>query len=151
LLRYKEKFSLKRRISISFIALSTLMLLVLSFVPHHHHEGIFCVIMERCEQDDAVNDEHTQHGDATDNHRQSCIAEAEYLALQSGNETKCKVSCDNPDHTHLYPILFLVADFVLHNADKLSVKAEYREYTSFNKSAETSRFLGLRAPPIFLS
>jgi len=142
---------LKRKFSISFIALSTLMLLLVAFVPHHHHEGIACVVVERCEQDDAVNDKHTQHNDAADNHGQACIAEAEYTTIQSSNEPRCKVSYYNPDHVHLYPILFLVTDFVLYNADKLSVKVEYGEYISFSISAGTNRFHGLRAPPAFIS
>jgi hypothetical protein len=148
----KLRNRLKKKFSISFIAIATLLIQVFAVLPHHHHAGVACVIMERCEQDGAINDEHTHHGDATGNHGQSCIAGAEYTAVQSGNETKCKVSCDNPGHTHLYPILFPAANFLAYNLDSFNnIKPEYGEYTLCYKPAETSRFHGLRAPPSFLS
>jgi len=144
----------KRIISISFIALASFILLILAIVPHHHHEGLACIVMEMCEQDNQVNDEHTDHRELPDNseHNQSCIGESQYIAPQTTNEIKCKVfSCQNHDFTHLFPILFLAADFLIYNAGISISDFKYGEYILFYKSAEANQFHGLRAPPFTIS
>lgn len=131
-----------------------MLLLLLTFVPHHHHHGIACVIMEHCELDNVVNDKHTSHNDAPDKGQQgqSCVAELEYIASTSDKEVNCTVSYDNHHHTHFYPILILVADFLIYNTDNSGIlKSEWGEYLLCYKSAETSSFLNLRAPPALIS
>lgn len=145
---------MKKAVSISLIALSTLVLMAIAIVPHHHHEGTACVVMEYCEQDNVVNDEHTHHGDVPENNSQSCIAEADYIAPSFNSGVKCKVSnCDNhtDNHIHafLFPVYFLVADFIPSSEQLSSI--EYGEFLSFYKSAEANQFNGLRAPPYSLS
>ncbi len=128
------------------------MMLVLTIVPHHHHKGATCMIVERCEKDNAVNDEHTGHAENDMNHDKSCVIESDFVIPQADNGMKCKVSsCDNPDHIHFFPILYLVADFLLYPAETISPQPEYGEYVSFYTSAEASQFHGLRAPPYMLS
>jgi hypothetical protein len=83
----------KQKISISFIAVSVIFLLALIILPHHHHEGLACIVMEVCEQDNKVNDEHTHHSDTPDEeHNETCIAETEYIAPLFKGESKCKIS-----------------------------------------------------------
>jgi hypothetical protein len=122
------------------------MLLMVNFVPHHHHDGFVCMV-----RDNFVNDEHADHHDERDMvHDYLCIAEAEFIVPRIENEIKCEVSsCDNPDHVHIFPILFLVSDFLLFPSSISSIKFEYGDYVSFYTSAETSRFCGLRGPPFF--
>jgi hypothetical protein len=133
---------MKRKISILFIALATVMALMLGIVPHHHHEGVACMIVEHANH--PAGDEAQQE--------QLCIVESGYT-LHISNRTKCKVSscdhCDNLIHIHFFPILYLAADFLLYPSETVSVKSG--EYISFYKSAETSGFHSLRAPPFMLS
>lgn len=35
-----------------------LLMIALPMVPHHHHQGTVCVVMERCQSDGAINDQH---------------------------------------------------------------------------------------------
>lgn len=146
---------MKRKISILSIAVSVLVLLVFAILPHHHHEEMACLIMEFCEQDDAVNDEHTHHNEAPEEgHNGSCISESEYIVSNFNDETKCKVSsCKGYNHNHIlfFPVYFLVADLLNFDIGKSCPKTEYGEYISFYKSAEATQFHGLRAPPAILS
>lgn len=144
---------MKRIFPISFIAIATLLSLVLTVIPHHHHKEVTCLVMERCEKDNAVNDELTGHQpDSGDmNHGKSCIADADYVAPQSSQETKCKSSCDDPNHEHFFPLYYLCADFLIYNLVDTSPKPEYGEYIVYYKPEEASQYHGLRAPPYFLS
>ena len=149
-----KKDLVKRIISISFVALSSLVLLILAIVPHHHHEGLVCIVMEICEQDNQVNDEHTDHRELPNDsdHEQSCIAESKYTSPKTTNETKCKVSsCQNHDLTHLFPIFFLAADFLIYDSGESTSDFEYGEFISFYKSAVANQFQFLLAPPSIIS
>lgn len=143
---------LKQKLSISFLSVAVFMLMVIAVVPHHHHSEMACLVMERCEQDRALNDEHTGHHSDNKMAHNSCISEIGYIAQQSDNETKCKVSsCNNHNHIHLFPAFYLLADFLIYNNVAYSApKPNLGEYLSFYKSAEISQFHGLRAPPCFL-
>jgi hypothetical protein len=106
-------------------------------LPHHHHEGVFCVIMEHCEH---TADEHTDHNDEPKDtaHEKSCIAESDYIASEILKET-------------IYSVLFFPgADLLHYSIDDFGTQPEYGEYISFYQSATTSRIHGLRAPPAFL-
>lgn len=108
--------------------------------------------MEYCEEDKAINDEHTNHSNGDINHGASCLANADYITPKMDNEVKCKVSCDNPNHFHIYPTLFFFTNLLAYNLDNYNnIKPEYGEDISFYVSAETSRFHGFRAPPSILS
>jgi hypothetical protein len=143
---------LKRKVSISFITTAVVMLLFLAVVPHHHHERVACIVMERCEQDHAINDEHTSHHADGNMQHELCFTETGYIVPQVNNEIKCKVSfCGHHNHIHLFPVLYLFADFLIYNAAYSSPKPDHGEYVSFYKSAEPSQFHGVRAPPYLLS
>lgn len=145
---------MKKKVSILFIALAAVMLLVSGIVPHHHHDGVACMIVEHCGKDNSVNDRHTNHPVGDIQHEPSCVAESDYTPYID-SRTKCKISscdhCGSPNHIHLFSILYLAADFLPYSAETASASPEYGEYALFYKSAETSRFHGLRAPPFILS
>jgi hypothetical protein len=145
----------KQKISISFIAVSVIFLLALRVLPHHHHSGQVCFVMETGEQDHTVNDEHTHHNGIPDEgHGKTCVAETEYIAPSFKDEIKCKISsCKNYDHNHIYlfPVFFLVADLLNFDTGNSFFKTAYGEHISFYKSAKAIQFNGLRAPPITLS
>ncbi len=134
---------MKKFISIAFISLSSLVLLALAIVPHHHHKGLACMIMEICDEDNNINDEHTSHNNIPfdSNQSETCVADSEYTTPQSNRENQCKVtSCtDN---------LVFDADAIGSFADAIGSFADYGEYIVFYTSAEANHFNGLRAPPI---
>jgi hypothetical protein len=147
---------MKRKISISFIAVSVIFMLALIILPHHHHDGMVCIVMEVCEeQDNTINDEHTHHNDLPNEEpTETCIAETEYIAPPSKDEAKSKISsCKNCNHNHIYlfPIYFFVADFLNLDAGNSFFKTEYGGHISSCKSAEAIQLNGLRAPPFALS
>lgn len=140
---------MKKYISISFVALSSLVLILLALVPHHHHQGLVCVVMEICEQDNQVNDQHTSHGELPDDnaHEQMCIADSEYTAPKA-DEKKCNLpSCHNHDFNHFFPIFFLAADILAFDTGTSLSDYKFGEYILTYKSAEANQFHGLRAPP----
>jgi len=144
----------KRVISISFIVISTLLLLVYTIIPHHHHEISPCFVIEFCEEDNTINDEHTYHH-IPDGNTESCTADFEYIVRPFSDTIKSNVSYfEDYGHTFLFPIHFLIADFLHHEIEDSFSKTEYGEYgeyINFYKSAEANQFHGLRAPPYFLS
>jgi hypothetical protein len=146
---------MRRKISISFIAVSVIFLQALMVLPHHHHEGLACIVTEVCGQDNKINDEHTHHGDVPgEAHNGTCVAEAEYIVPSSKIETGCKIlSCKNDNHNHIYlfPVYFLLADLLSSDTGNSFFKTAYGEHISFYKSAEATQFNGLRAPPFILS
>ena len=143
---------MKRKISILFISVATFILLVLMTIPHHHHEnGVACIVIEVCEHDNEINDEHTHHNDVPDKGNSSnCLIEAEFTIPHPNDDIKYKISY-RKDNIHnnfqLFSAYFLVAGFINCDTEYLLPKNEYGEHFSFYKSAEANQYHGLRAPP----
>jgi hypothetical protein len=147
---------MKRAFSILFITISTIVLLAFTIIPHHHHKGQVCFVMEFCEHDGVINVEHAHHHDIPEEHNtESCVIESGLTVLYFENNTKCCISshydyCN--DHIHLSPILFLIADLNNFDIDDPFAKIYYGDYIPlFYNSAEANHFHGLRAPPAILS
>ena len=132
---------MKKKFYISFVALAVLTVLAPTVIPHHHHDGVACMITGHCDkEDDSMDDEHAENDM---NHGASCVSDADYIVPQSDNETKCKVaSCHNHNHIHFFPVPF----FLAHPSETASL-IDYGGYLSFYISVEANRFHGLRAPP----
>lgn len=130
--------TVSRNRHIAIMVLSVFVLLVAPFIPHHHHSGVACAVIERCEQDETYNDEHTNH--AGDVEKTSCVEDATYLASQS-----------NPfgdfNNAHLFPILISTLNIFLSGNDDVEIRLPYGEFLIFYKSLEISGSNGLRAPP----
>ncbi len=69
---------MKKGLSILFIGLSVLVMLTASAIPHHHHNGVFCTVMEHCPECDSDNGDACPGHHHTDDHS-SCVGEAIYL------------------------------------------------------------------------
>lgn len=90
---------MKKNALVTVMLVATIIVTLMPFVPHHHHDGVWCNVVERCDIDNAENDAHTgHHGDGT-----LCIEETDLIVSR-------------PDHTgyasstqHLYPLLLLTA------------------------------------------
>lgn len=59
-------------LSVFVLAISLLWMATLEFLPHHHHGGLPCFVVEWCAHDGEANDEHTGHhelpGDGQEDH-----------------------------------------------------------------------------------
>ncbi|MCD7976834.1 MAG: hypothetical protein LUG51_06640 [Tannerellaceae bacterium] len=140
---------MKRILTISCMLLATLVVIVFAVFPHHHHGGVACMVMDVCDSQDPINEEHPHHHHAGDmeHHNHLCISGTEFINETTKEEVKCKVCvCHNCTHTHHLPILFLLPDFLIY--EEISVaKPEYGEFIVFYKSIDASQTHGLRAPP----
>jgi hypothetical protein len=141
-------------VSISFLIAATLILFTLSVTPHHHHEGIPCMLMEHCERGDGANEEHTGHHTATcSDHCQSCIVDVAYTVSATDGRVKCRiVSLNGKEHDRsllsFFPAHFLVSNLTSDTPGLPSSKFKHRQNkTPLDPSTEINRLNGLRAPP----
>ena len=139
---------MRKKLSIFFIGLASLVVLIIGIMPHHHHnKGMACLMAKHCHENAPADKEHT-HSEPT------CIAKTFFL---SGAELRLKhryslcEECHDPHHIHVFPILFAVADLLLHPTDDLSADPEYGEYLVFYTPSEARPSHGLRAPPFIFS
>lgn len=121
-----------------------LLIIALPMVPHHHHHGTLCVVMERCQSDGAINDQHTHHhSDENHHHQDECL------------KTFKAVVANDPDHSVAdnAPLCTLLIAFVeqwmaeQHHAVAKLLDGYSIHYQSINAAISGS----LRAPPRFLS
>ena len=134
--------ALKKKADITLLVISVLIILIAPFIPHHHHDGLACAVMERCEQDNTYNDEHTDH--ATDNDGGSlCIEDATFLVAKS-------VSQADLSNAHLFPILISTINEILFGDIYSEIKIPDCRYIEIYKSVDLGSSNGLRAPPYSL-
>ena len=122
-----------------------LLMIALPMVPHHHHQGTVCVVMERCQSDGAINDQHTHHHQSDENHRHQdqCV------------KTFKAVPAIDPDHSDVneVPLCTLLYAFVeqwmaeVHHATAKQIDTYTLHYQSFDPRLSNT----LRAPPQMLS
>ncbi|WP_304736296.1 DUF6769 family protein [uncultured Rikenella sp.] len=76
---------MKRKTSIAFLSWALFLLLVVPFVPHHHHAGAMCLEVEhRVGGDSDLAHPHAGH-DADD--RSSCLEEQRFVAGEDHRTT----------------------------------------------------------------
>ena len=51
----------KKKLYLFSLLVATMSVLLSTVVMHHHHMGRICMVVERCQQDGNLNDEHTEH------------------------------------------------------------------------------------------
>lgn len=127
---------MRRQIYIAIVALAALMLLTVSFVPHHHHVNALCTIVEHCKSDNADNDEHTHHHDDGT----LCLEKGIPASLHAGgtNTIFHKVF---PSHTlALFSIFNVGVYFIKHISD-------YKNRPHVALIADFYKISALRAPP----
>lgn len=134
---------MKRTANIAILSLSVLLILIMPFFPHHHHEDVECAIMERCLSDNTYNDEHTVHNagsDSSDN--PLCIKNLKSIEVRS------KITKDF-DAVHLLPLLVAIYNYFIIDVNRQATPL-YDGYRISYLSRLDSKSLSLRAPP-FLS
>ena len=128
---------MKKNLYITFMALAVFVLLIMPYIPHHHHKGALCTIIEHCEEDDADNDEHTSHnGDNT-----LCIEDEGFLTSKSDTYH------DNLTHK-FFPVLISTINSLVSGEIELVTDSDFGyEFSILYQSADINQINALRAPP----
>ena len=133
---------MKKRLYIYCLWVATLSVLLTTIVMHHHHESRICMVEERCPQDNAVNDEHTEHHDK----------EQEGCSVRQMHNFIINAKVVNNIEKHILdggslPVAVLPTVAVLSPCYGLTVSTwqEHTEPLSAGSSPQTSR----RGPPMF--
>ena len=143
---------MKRIAFISVISITSILMLLLSAIPHHHHNGgLHCFKIDMVEHD--CDEEHAQHHNPTTNHNSensNCILHANFILQES--ETNIHIKSfylnydDYSDFNSLYSLsVFKYIDILLPN-----IRIDICEYVYYLISSYKTSPLGLRAPPIAL-
>lgn len=136
---------MKRIISIMTIAVTVFSVAVSAAFPHHHHNDVVCMVMERCGLDNAYNDEHTGH--SGDGQERTCPVSANYIASMS-SESQTESISDGLDPLFI-SILCCIDGIRQYLAEDDSVPV-YDGYRINYTSATLGENGGLRAPPCSL-
>ena len=131
---------MKKSTYITFTALAVFMLLIMPYIPHHHHEGALCTIVEHCEEDDIDNDEHTSHnGDNT-----LCIEDEGFLISKSD-------IYHNNLTSKFFPVLISTINSLVNGEIEFATDSDFGYEISISyQSADVNRSNALRAPPYLL-
>lgn len=137
---------LKRIIAILFLTLTSMIMLVYTSVPHHHHQAYIC--FNQVHQEDEQHGPHHPGENTPGHHPQNCLQklfQAQISRIQS-----LRHSCHDGHCHHFILIPFLVPEFsalpLLEIQGQISPTTYYRE--RLHESTHISR-LGGRAPPHF--
>lgn len=126
---------MKQKLYITALALPTIVLLALPFIPHHHHESAVCTVVEHCSSDNVDNDKHTSHkDDGTKCFEQGSWDVASAKTLHTSNIQ------------YLYPAIVWALSCVMGWVSE-PAKAEFAPRTPMIIKLELLRINGLRAPP----
>ncbi|MDR1747284.1 MAG: hypothetical protein LBR49_08470 [Tannerella sp.] len=137
---------MRRIISISSLVTAVFVMLAFLFVPHHHHHDFMCWKMVVCEQDGAVNDEHTGH-DASDTHTDSThTGEINDMETPPENDVLSFADPFSDDVS----IICYIPDFLCNPAVNSTTENKYATDKTFYESADVGSPHGLRAPPLTL-
>lgn len=71
----------KKKLYLFSLLVATMSVLLSTVVMHHHHMGRICMVVERCQQDGNLNDEHTEHHE---NENDSCRVHQMYHFVTNG-------------------------------------------------------------------
>lgn len=129
---------MKQKLYIALMGLATMLIVVLPYVPHHHHEGAVCMTTEHCDSDNQDNDRHTHHSDQGG---EICIENANFLIAKHS-------SSSNVDY--LPALLSTVIAHIITLSDTVSDEevALCTPWVNDYLSADLCGGMGLRAPPM---
>ena len=71
----------KKKLYLFSLLVATMSVLLSTVMMHHHHMGRICMVVERCQQDGNLNDEHTEHHE---NENDSCRVHQMYHFVTNG-------------------------------------------------------------------
>lgn len=126
----------------------TVMVVLLTVWPHHHHGSQMCVAIECCEYDGAINDEHTSHRSTPDDesHHEGC----QLQLLGESHLTKgVDFRFEKVDFKKMiFPLLSVLLDDPAISLYASPVYADTNEHLFNYLSTALVSHHGLRAPPM---
>ena len=141
---------MKRIANISILSFASILMLLLSAIPHHHHQdGLHCFKIEQVEHD--CDEQHAHHHNPASNSNSessNCIIHANFIVKHLDTNIRIKSFTLNVDDNNEFNALYTPS--VLKNLNILLTenKLDICEYVYILKSAFQTNPLGLRAPPI---
>lgn len=129
---------MKKKLYIAFVAIAVILMMVATFLPHHHHDGMLCTTVEYCEDDGKYNDEHTGHS----SDHTGCIEDSNFMVSKWGGIS------ENDASSSLLPLFIIVENTILFGDtyhDDTQSHNLYRQ--SLYKSADVCSINSLRGPP----
>ena len=123
--------------------IGVMAMLVAPMIPHHHHGEVVCTIMERCEMDDAVNDEHAEHhGQEHGDGCTSCDKSSQWFDIKNNNNRHLQ-------DIYILPLLTLFGyEWHIEDIGEDVIKRNVRRSMTYDTKSG-GRTHGLRAPPRF--
>lgn len=91
----------KKKLYLFSLLVATMSVLLSTVVMHHHHMGRICMVVERCQQDGKLNDEHTEHHE---NENDACRMHQMHHFVTNGKIVK-NIQKQLLDGNHLLSVL----------------------------------------------
>lgn len=131
---------------IPWIVLSVFILLIAPYIPHHHHEGIPCLV-ERCEQDSGSGHDYIEHQESLPKPVTAtlCIENVQYLTAKSDQKHPASSGHYFIPSADLAPL-----NRALSSDIDVRTQLLYSAYIIHDLSTEVISSNGLRAPPFTL-
>ena len=124
---------MKKKTSISFVVLATLILFTLSIFPHHHHEGVPCIV--------TAEKDHPNKHDA--DHGHCCASDVPFIVSKWDEQITQEVVALN--FLSLYFLVIPLPENTL--LPLLTNNTNRHTFPFLYRSANVSHLNGLRAPP----
>ena len=141
------KFSLKKIASISVVAFTSLLMLVVSVIPHHHHHNgrVHFINGKGHSHNHSCEIPLNRHqNDQTEN--SNCFIHSSFVVYFTDPDSNNKIA--GPELTEQQPFLPVIPDFFLRTLSLVLLdKTIYGEYICHYKSPKINLSNGLRAPP----
>ena len=143
---------MKRIAFISVISITSILMLLLSAIPHHHHNGGFhCFKIDMVEHD--CDDQHAQHHNPTTNHNSensNCILHANFILQESETNIHIKSFYLNYNNENDFNGSYTLSAFRNINVLLTNKRIDISEYNYYLISTYIISPIGLRAPPTAL-
>lgn len=140
---------MKKRIAYTFVVFAGFTLLLLSVLPHHHHNGRICFCQTEC------TEENQNSNDPCATHEHDGTAEAycelSHLFVTSSREdhtTDADPVVDNDFHLSIFALLVSTILLERHDTEAQSIYTPYNERYTL---PEIRTVRSLRAPPAFIA
>lgn len=126
--------------------------MAIAILPHHHHKGVLCCVIEFCyiDNNNQKNHEDVDHNNDS-HHDETCLSESKYIVTKFDNKiTKYKASSIN-DYNYgsifLFPLYSLIIDILNLSINLFESTIQFTELSFPINSVFHKQSLTLRAPP----
>lgn len=136
-----------------FIIIASSLMMAHAVVPHSHHDGIVCFLLEKTEPSDKCSHEHDdacssqQNEEKHHHHEKSENCDLKDVLLRQDNQDERFIS--HHDYLSLFFILSSLKNLAL-DPQLFEKHLEYKPYLNVYHPPFTGYLSSLRAPPVFV-